>query len=104
MSEKDWMELFDKELDKIIAGEPIIPSEYDSFNEKCKELLVLARLLAKVDYTTENRAGMGRIWSRIRLNEELEDDALDLVAGGLNLNEVIDEKEKKKVPKLPRGC
>lgn len=94
MIEKNGLEAFMAYIDKIISGELIVPSKYDPSDEESKELLSLAQLLAKVDYSTETRGGMERIWAKIHKKGELEDDELDMVAGGVNLNAILGQEDK----------
>lgn len=99
MSEKNFLELFIIDIEKIICGEMKIPSEYQHCDEEYKELLYLAQLLVKADYTTKSQdwmeKTMKKVISSIQKTGELEDDELDMVAGGVNLNEILDEYKKK---------
>ena len=60
MPEIDGLEAFISDLDKIIIGEPIDPSEHEQYDAEHKELLYLAQLLAEADYTPETRGGGGQ--------------------------------------------
>ncbi|MGI6647517.1 MAG: hypothetical protein ACOX5W_00230 [Bacillota bacterium] len=96
MLENNGLEAFISDLDKIIFGEPIDPSEYEQYDTEHKELLYLAQLLAQADYTPETRGARERLWSKMHKNGELEDDDLDLVAGGVNLHELFEKIIKRK--------
>lgn len=67
-------------VDKIAAGERVRPSEYKDWDEEAKELLFLAQVLAE---------------SPPNINDELADDDLDMVAGGVNPNGIFKKKDKK---------
>jgi replicative DNA helicase len=95
MSEKHSLASFISDLDKIVSRESIIPSEREDCAQEEKELLFLAQILVKADYATESSGRIKKMISHIRENGELEDDDLDLVAGGLNLNASDIEKGKK---------
>ncbi|MCF8011127.1 MAG: hypothetical protein K9L17_06620 [Clostridiales bacterium] len=89
MSEKHSLETFISYIDKVVSGESISPSECEDYNEENKELLFLAQLLAKADYTPESKGGPEK------MEGEMEDDELDMVAGGIKLDDIFDEKGKK---------
>lgn len=96
MLEYNGLEVFISDLDKIISGEPIDPSEYEQYDAERQELLWLAQLLAQADYTPETRGARERLWSKMHNYGELADDELDLVAGGVNLHELFEKIIKKK--------
>lgn len=79
MKEKH-LESFLAAVDKIVSGERLRPSEYKDWDEEDKELLFLAKTLAEIP---PNR------------NDELADDDLDMVAGGVNPNGIFDKKAPK---------
>lgn len=91
MNEKNDLLLFVSDIDKIISGESIASSD----DKEYKELIRLADLLVKSDFNPPFPDMMKKIWGIIAKKGELEDDDLDMVAGGLNLNHIIDEKDKK---------
>lgn len=93
MIEKHGLEAFISDIDKIISGESIIPSACKQGEEEYKELLGLAEILSKADYTNQNT--MEKIWANICRKDELPDDELDMVAGGVNPNAMLDGKDKK---------
>lgn len=100
MNKKHSLDSFISDIDKIVLyGGSITQSDGEGCDEEYKELLSLAQLLAKVDYTTKSQGWMEKVMAKIisnaREDNELEDDELDMVAGGLNLNEMLDEKKKK---------
>lgn len=90
MNEKHDLDSFVSDIDKIVSGESIVSEdkEYD-------QLLKLAQFLAKADFYPPSSEMMKKAWENIRKKGELEDDDLDMVAGGLNLNHIIDEQDKK---------
>lgn len=98
MNAKHSLESFISDIDKILSGESIIPCECDDLDEEYRELLLLAQLLVKADYTITNKDRVEKVVKRIISNAskdgELLDDELDLVAGGVNLSEMLDEKNK----------
>lgn len=96
MLENDCLDVFLADIEKIISGESISSTEYGPYDAEHQELLFLAQLLTKADYTPETGVGKKRLWSNIYKKGELEDDDLDLVAGGVNLDELFDEINKKK--------
>lgn len=67
-------------VDKIVSGQPVKPSEYEQFDKDDKELLFLAQMLADESSTIQK--------------DELEDDELDMVAGGVNRNVISDQNNK----------
>ncbi len=67
-------------VDKIVSGERLRPSEYKAWDEEAKELLFLAQALAE---------------SPPNIDNELADDDLDRVAGGVNPNGICEKKDKK---------
>ena len=79
MKEKH-LESFLAAVDKILSGEPVNSSEYKDWDEESKELLFLAKTLAE---------------SPPNINDELADDDLDMVAGGVNPNGIFERKDKK---------
>ena len=85
------LESFVSDIDKIISGESIVPSD----DKEYKELLRLAHLLAKTEFNPPSPNLKKKIWEIIGKKGELEDDDLDMVAGGLNANAILDEKNKK---------
>jgi hypothetical protein len=80
------------DIDKILAGEPVVVSEQD---QEYQELLALAQLLAAADFSSEDPEQEERIWSKLHQDGGLADDELDLVAGGLSLDALLDNEEKK---------
>jgi hypothetical protein len=80
------------DIDKILAGEPVVVSEQD---QEYQELLMLAQLLAAADFSRADPEREERIWSKLHQDGRLADDELDLVAGGLNLDALLAEEEKK---------
>ncbi|NLB51706.1 MAG: hypothetical protein GX808_02055 [Syntrophomonadaceae bacterium] len=94
MLEKLCLESFVADIDKIISGELTVASQCEQYGEEYHELIHLAQLLTKTDYATEE--GRQRVWNKILKKQtgEIEDEDLDMVAGGLNL-QVLDEKNKK---------
>lgn len=90
MNEKHDLDSFVLDIDKIISGESIV-----SDDKEYKELLRLAHLLVKADFNPPSPNLKKKIWEIITKKGELEDDDLDMVAGGLNLSHIIDEKDKK---------
>lgn len=94
MLETLCLESFLADIDKIISGETTIPSAYEHCAEEYNELIALAQLLTKADYATED--GRQRVWQNINKNRtgEIDDEDLDMVAGGVNL-QILDEKNKK---------
>jgi len=96
MLENNGLEAFIADLDKIIFGEPIDPSEYEQYDAERQELLCLAKLLAQADYTPETQGARERLWLKMHNFGELADDDLDLVAGGVNLQELFERLIKKK--------
>lgn len=94
MSDKYSLKSFITDIDKIVFGELNIPSECD--DEEYKELLFLAQVLAKADYTLESQDRIKKIKEiSTRENDEMEDDELDMVAGGVDLNALLGERGKK---------
>lgn len=94
MMEKHCRGSFFEDIDKILAGELDIPAEYKGSSEEDQELLYLAQVLARVEYAAPNSNGMERLRSQLNNNGRLEDDELDMVAGGLQLD-ALDERNKK---------
>lgn len=97
MNKKHSLKSFISDIDKIaLYGEAIIPAECEDCDKEYRELLLLAQLLAKADYTTKSQGRMenmmAKIISNAREDDQLENDELDMVAGGLNLNEALDKK------------
>ncbi len=94
MLETLCLESFLADIDKIISGEATIPSACEHCAEEYNELILLAQLLTKADYATEE--GKQRVWQKIHKNQpdEIDDEDLDMVAGGVNL-QILDEKNKK---------
>ncbi|MFZ7101731.1 MAG: hypothetical protein ACOWWO_03605 [Peptococcaceae bacterium] len=86
MNEKNCLQEFLADIDKIISGEPVSAAEGEQDNLEYQELLSLAKLLVKADYTPGKNQEQSC---------ELADDDLDMVAGGLNLNGLLTEKDKK---------
>ncbi|MDD4238890.1 MAG: hypothetical protein PHT62_10125 [Desulfotomaculaceae bacterium] len=98
MNKKHFLDSFISDIDKIVLhGGKITQSECGNCDEEYKEALSLAQLLVKVDYTTKSQGRMEKIMaemiSNARKNDELEDSELDMVAGGLNLNGILDDKK-----------
>jgi len=95
MSDKHYLESFISDIDKIVSGESIISSECDDSDEEYKELLFLAQVLAKADYAPESQGWtekMKKMIANTRENGEMEDDELDMVAGGVNINDILGKK------------
>ncbi len=98
MDNKRFMETFISDIEKIVTREPVIPSEHDDCDKEYNELLFLAHILAKADYTPDSRdrtEKINKMTTNTRNCGEMEDDELDMVAGGVNLNEQTNEKGKK---------
>lgn len=95
MMGKNRIESFIANIDKILSGDLVIPAEYMCSDEEEKQLLFLAQLLARADYAGPKHSSMEELWSSIQRGGQLEDDELDMVAGGLNENAILDEKNKK---------
>lgn len=94
MLEKQCLDILMVNIDKIIIDEPTIPFDCEHCSEEYNELILLAQFLKKADYATES--GRHRVWQNIQKNKdgEIEDEDLDMVAGGVNL-QMLDEKNKK---------
>lgn len=100
MNKKHSLESFISDIDKIVLhGETIILSNDGDCDEEYKELLSLAQLLAKADYKTKSQESMEKMMAKLnsntQKNNELEDNELDMVAGGFHLHQMLDEKKKK---------
>ncbi|HBW37650.1 hypothetical protein [Desulfosporosinus sp. BICA1-9] len=99
MREKNSLKLFISDIEKIISGEITISSEYQHWDEEYKELLFLAQLLAKADYNQKSQDQMETMLKKVIYNihdvDELDDDELDLVAAGVDLNIIALENKKK---------
>ncbi len=91
MNEKHDLDSFVSDIDKTISGESIVSSD----DKEYKELLRLAHLLVKADFNPPSPNLKKKIWEIICKKDELEDDDLDMVAGGLNANAILDEKNKR---------
>lgn len=91
MHEKHDLESFVSDIDKVISGESMVSSD----DKEYKELLRLAHLLAKTEFNPSSPNMKKKIWETMSKTGELEDDDLDMVAGGLNLTHITDEKDKK---------
>jgi hypothetical protein len=94
MSEKYSMNSFISDIDKIISGEVSISVEYEDCDEEYKELLLIAQALVEADFTSECQSRIKKKNSTVLESGELDDDELDMVAGGVNLNKMSDEEEK----------
>ncbi|SHH18265.1 hypothetical protein SAMN02746098_00382 [Desulfosporosinus lacus DSM 15449] len=96
---KNSLELFNLDIEKIISGEIIVSSECQDGDEEYKELLLLAQLLAKADYAQKGQDRAKKILEKAvpssHVYDELEDDELDMVAAGVNLDLMSVEYEKK---------
>ncbi|HBV99463.1 MAG: hypothetical protein JL50_02495 [Peptococcaceae bacterium BICA1-7] len=100
MSKKYSLDSFISDIERIaLHGGTVTQSEVDDCDEEYKELLLLAELLAKVNYTAKSQGRVEKVMaemiSNAREDDELEDDELDMVAGGRNLNEMPDGKKNK---------
>lgn len=95
MTEKDCPASFTADIDKIISEEISIPLPPGHNGDEYREMLFVAQLLAKTDYVEETKAARERIRSNIQNNGQLDDEDLDLVAGGANLNAVFDKITKE---------
>lgn len=84
MNNKYSLEAFNLDIDRIASGESSVLSEYEDCDAEYKELLQTAQLLAQADYSKESQMGADKLLARLMKKGELEDDELDLVAGGLN--------------------
>ncbi len=95
MVEKDKMESFTLDIDQIISGKLVISSDSEHHDEAYKELLLLAQLLTKADFSAEPPERLKKLWADCIKEAELADDELDMVAGGVNPNAVPDHKDEK---------
>lgn len=95
MNEND-IKTFVLEIDQIVSGELDISSAGDGHDQEYQELLMLAQVLAGADFAAESPEREKRIWERLHKSGQLQDDELDRVAGGLNINALLDEHKKKK--------
>ena len=96
MGAKDFVHLFNQEIEKIIAGGPLsLPNE--EVAEEDQELLTLAKLLHEADFSKDSRLHIEDIFSKNNTNTELGDDELDLVAGGRSINAVEANHDKGKI-------
>lgn len=68
-------------IDKIAAGEPLMPSECEGYDDEDKELLLIAQALADGSPNIQN--------------DELDDEELDMVAGGANPKAIFTNKDNK---------
>lgn len=83
MSEKYSMDKFILDIDRISSGEAIVWSDKDCDGEY-RELVKIAQLLTQADYTRESKNVAEKLLARAKLSGELDDDDLDMVAGGVN--------------------
>lgn len=93
MMEKHCLEMFIADIDKIVSGESVISSACAHGGKEYRELLGLAERLARADYTGRSR--MEKIWADLCKIDELQDDELDMVAGGVSPDAVRGETDKK---------
>lgn len=96
MNEKICLTSFVADIDKIISGQPITPAAYKDCHEEYRELLALAELLAAADYTAECQGAKSKVAKIVHSSDELEDEQLDMVAGGVNPDAIFDEQKNKK--------
>lgn len=96
MNNKHSLQSFLSDIDRILDGELIAPFEGADCSHEYKELLFIAQMLAQADYTPGNQDQAKKMIADIKAQGELEDDELDLVAGGVNMNNMVDKKGKKK--------
>ncbi len=95
MIEKDEMKSFVSDIDQIISGKMVISPDSGHQDESYKELLLLAQLLAKADFTADPPERLKKLWADCIKEAELEDDELDMVAGGVNPDALPDNKGEK---------
>ncbi|GAB6181629.1 hypothetical protein JCM14036_29480 [Desulfotomaculum defluvii] len=95
MNDKNSLESFISDIDKIVFGESNVLFECEHGDVEYKELLFLAQVLVKADYSQESQGLVKKVISKMQKNGEMEDDELDMVAGGININIISDEKGKK---------
>jgi hypothetical protein len=92
MNKKRSLASLISDIDKIVLyGKTLIFNEGEDCDKEDKEILLLAQLLAKADYSIKSPNFTEKIFSNARRDDELIDDELDMVAGGLNTNEILDD-------------
>lgn len=95
MNDKNSLESFVSDIDKIVFGELSVQFERDDCDDEYKELLFLAQMLVQADYSQESQGLVKKVISKVQKNDEMADDELDMVAGGVNMNKMTDEEGKK---------
>ncbi len=98
------MERNDEQIIKLLADiENIIavgaayeaPGRQPGDKER-RGLLKLAGILAKVDFSSRGRKPFKEFVRELQKKQELADSELDLVAGGIDLNWLLDNEPEKK--------
>lgn len=90
---KKPQELFDDLIEKIINKEPVTSSNDVEINQDDKELLTLAKLLREVDFSKDSKLNSKTLCKKTKDDQELDDDDLDLVAGGRNPNALVKDTD-----------
>lgn len=98
MSNDNLRNLLNDEIDRLLASDSAEMPEHPQYNEECQDLLKLAAALAKVDFTPARKKSFAEFAGQIKNknNAELNDDELDLVAGGVDLKWFLEKNEGKK--------
>lgn len=82
-------------IDKILSSD-LVEMPEDQPEDQDQGLLKLAAMLAKVDFTPTNKKSYAEFIAQIQDKQELNDDELDLVAGGVDLKGLLAQHKRKK--------
>lgn len=95
MKEEKCMEMFLHDLDHIALGKDVERAHYAQCDPEYIELLDLAKLLAEADFAERANLAAARLKDKLFSREDLDDEELDLVAGGRNTNPLNLENDDK---------
>jgi len=95
MTSKNKIKAFIQDIEGIVSGKQAQSSQHN-IEPEYRDILTVARMLAEADYSDKAQAAANKLIAEFKSGDQLEDEDLDMVAGGTNTNALIDEYDKNR--------
>ncbi|MDD3852448.1 MAG: hypothetical protein PHD40_02180 [Syntrophomonadaceae bacterium] len=96
MTSKHKLKTFIQDIERIVSGKQVPSFQHDNIEPEYRDILTIARMLTDADYSDKAQEAANKLKAKSKSADQLEDEDLDLVAGGTNTNALEDEYDKER--------